>query len=189
MREESVAGGSCRTGSGSPSTPGGDCRAVVHRPRSPGAPEPGYGGPGHPNVAVTAMQKSQATRGWAWFRTKVARWWPAAPRSPPPLPQGMYRRTVRGETRRPSFRSSSARSPLGGETTSGLDAHAPRGRHCPGQRAMTEPPSARLEGIPGASGGSRNVYRGAPVGPPHCSVVVAGPLAVNFAAISLSVAM
>jgi len=50
-------------------------------------------------------------------------------------------------------------------------------------------PPARLEGIPGASGGSRNVYRGAPVGPPHCSVVVAGPLAVNFAAISLSVAM
>jgi hypothetical protein len=35
--------------------------------------------------------------------------------------------------------SEAGRCPLGGATTSGLDAHGPRGRRWPGQRAMTEP--------------------------------------------------
>ncbi len=54
---------------------------------------------------VMDTKKSQATMPLAWFRTKVDQRWP------PVVPRGRnesrYLRTVRGETRRPSFRSSS----------------------------------------------------------------------------------
>ena len=59
-------------------------------------------------VAVIAIQKSHATIACAWLRTKVAQRWDC-PRVPEPWSRrfGMYFRTVRGDTRRPSFSNSS----------------------------------------------------------------------------------
>jgi hypothetical protein len=58
------------------------------------------------NVAVTTTKKSLASTNRAWFRTNVLQAWvPGFGRG---SRDGMYRRTVRGDNRIPSFSRSSA---------------------------------------------------------------------------------